>query len=1053
MREKAKSKILIVEDEGVVAKDIQMRLERLGYAIVGIAYSGDEAIEVAGQLSPHLVLMDVKLRGDMDGIEAARQIRDRFNIPVIYLTAYTDDMTLKFAKTAEPYGYIVKPFGDRELHSNISMALYKHKAEKALRESENRYRAVIENAAEGIVVTQDRKLQFVNPQFIVIMGYSEKELTSRPFIEFVHPDHREQVMGIHIKRFKGEEVPSTYEFRVVDKQGNTKWLENKGILIEWGGGPATLNFLRDITERKKAEEVLLESEERYRAVAEDAPVLICRFLHGGEITYVNNAYCRYFEKTVEELVGSSFLSLIPEADREAVMANISALTVESPTQSHEHQVIGPDGEIRWQRWTNRALFDVQGKAVAYQSIGEDITERKRAEEEIIRAKEEWERTFMAVPDLIAIIDKQHRIVRINKAMGERMGVAPDEAVGMVCYECIHGTKEPPNFCPHIKLLADGQEHMEEIYEEHLGGYFIVSVSPLRDDDGSLLGCVHIARDITERKKAEEEREATIGLLHLLNTTNHIHELMKLVTTFLKDWSDCEAVGIRLQDGDDFPYFETSGFPEEFVLAESKLCSVDEAGELVRDSQGRPFLECMCGNIISGRFDPSKPFFTEHGSFWVNSTTELLAGTTEADRLERTRNRCNTAGYESVALVPLRVGKETFGLLQFNDKQKGRFTPEKILLLERLADNLAMGLAQRRAEKALRDSEERFRTSVENMLDCFGIYSSIRDESGRIVDFLVEYVNEAACMSNLMTKEEQIGKRLCELLPSHRETGLFDEYCQVVETGKPLIKESLIYKDIYKRESLKRAFDIRIVKLGDGFAVSWRDVTERKQAEEKLFDYQTKLKSLASQLSLIEERERRQLATDLHDQIGQSLVISKMKLDSLRESVSSGVSTDVLEQVCDSLGQVIQDTRTLTFDLSYPILYELGFEAAVAEWLDEQVQEKHGIKTEFEDDGQPKPLDDDIRVFLFRNVRELLVNIVKHANAQKVKVYIRKVDDQICVTVEDDGVGFDPAEAASKAGFGIFSIRERLEESGGHLEIKSEPGQGSRITMVAPLKSK
>jgi len=250
MREKAKSKILIVEDEGVVAKDIQGRLERLGYAIVGIAYSGDKAVEAAGRLSPDLVLMDIKLRGDMDGIEAARQIRDSFNIPVIYLTAYTDDMTLKFAKTAEPYGYIVKPFGDRELHSTINMALYKHEAEKALRESENRYRAVIENATEGIVVTQDRKLQFVNPQFIVIMGYSEKELTSRPFIEFVHPDHREQLRGIQIKRLKGEEVPSVYEFRVVDKQGNTKWLENKGVLIEWGGSPATLNFLRDITERK-----------------------------------------------------------------------------------------------------------------------------------------------------------------------------------------------------------------------------------------------------------------------------------------------------------------------------------------------------------------------------------------------------------------------------------------------------------------------------------------------------------------------------------------------------------------------------------------------------------------------------------------------------------------------------------------------------------------------------------------------------------------------------------------------------------------------------------
>jgi PAS domain S-box-containing protein len=134
----------------------------------------------------------------------------------------------------------------------------------------------------------------------------------------------------------------------------------------------------------------------------------------------------------------------------------------------------------------------------------DITERKTAEEKIVRAKEEWERTFMTVPDLIAIIDRDYRIVRVNKAMAERMGVAPDEAAGMICYECIHRTKEPPAFCPHVRLLANGQGHTEDVFEEHLGGDFVVSVSPLRNDDGSLMGCVHVARDITERKKTEDE---------------------------------------------------------------------------------------------------------------------------------------------------------------------------------------------------------------------------------------------------------------------------------------------------------------------------------------------------------------------------------------------------------------------------------------------------------------------------------------------------------------------------------------------------------------------
>ncbi|MBA7636535.1 hypothetical protein ES703_44155 [subsurface metagenome] len=227
------------------------------------------------------------------------------------------------------------------------------------------------------------------------------------------------------------------------------------------------------------------------------------------------------------------------------------------------------------------------------------------------------------------------------------------------------------------------------------------------------------------------------------------------------------------------------------------------------------------------------------------------------------------------------------------------------------------------------------------------------------------------------------------------------------------------------------------------------------SEQQLLDYQAQLKSLASQLTLVKESERRRIATELHATIGQSLAVSKLQLDVLRQSVSDKKLVKALDEVCNTLGETIQDTRTLTFDLSSPILYELSFEAAVNEWLDERVRKKHRIATEFEDDGQPKPLDDDIRVLLFRDVRELLINVVKHARAKKVKVSVRRVGRQIHVGVEDDGWGFDPAKvratAVKKGGFGLFSIRERLEQIGGELEIDSAPGHGTKVTVVAPLK--
>jgi PAS domain S-box-containing protein len=327
-----------------------------------------------------------------------------------------------------------------------------------------------------------------------------------------------------------------------------------------------------------------------------------------------------------------------------------------------------------------------------------------------------------------------------------------------------------------------------------------------------------------------------------------------------------------------------------------------------------------------------------------------------------------------------------------------------------------------------------------------------DSEGRFVD-----ANRAAFELVGFTREEAIGNSLAEmdLLSAGQLSKAIANLKKV--TGKKLSgpnEYSLKRRDGSYVTVEVRTFPVKIggKVLSLGIA---RDITEHKLTEQQLLEHQAELKSLASQLSLTEERERHRLATDLHDQIGQSLVISKIKLDQLRKSSGSDEFNKSLEDISKYLEQIIDDTRALTFDLSYPILYELGFEAAVAEWLTDQIQEKHGIRTEFVDDCHNKPLDDDICVLLFRNVRELLINVVKHAQADKVRVSIRKIKGNICISVEDDGVGFDPVEAASlatkRAKYGLFSIRERLEQLGGKIEINSKIGNGSRIIMKAPLK--
>jgi len=240
-----------------------------------------------------------------------------------------------------------------------------------------------------------------------------------------------------------------------------------------------------------------------------------------------------------------------------------------------------------------------------------------------------------------------------------------------------------------------------------------------------------------------------------------------------------------------------------------------------------------------------------------------------------------------------------------------------------------------------------------------------------------------------------------------------------------------------------------------FVSTQHDVTERKKAEEKIHVYQKRLRSLASKLTLVEERERRRLATELHDSIGQLLALCRIKLGELGRVTPSFDSRPLLEEIGDLLDQMIKYIRSLTLQLGPPVLYELGLETAL-EWLVEYMQERYRIQTEFEVDGEVKSVDEELRVFLFRAVQELMVNIAKHAKTDKAKVSVGWENESIYLSVEDRGVGFNTSildtPSGKDTGFGLFSIRERIEQFGGELSIQSKPGEGTQISLMVPLKA-
>jgi PAS domain S-box-containing protein len=356
--------------------------------------------------------------------------------------------------------------------------------------------------------------------------------------------------------------------------------------------------------------------------------------------------------------------------------------------------------------------------------------------------------------------------------------------------------------------------------------------------------------------------------------------------------------------------------------------------------------------------------------------------------------------------------------------------------------------RKQAECALRTSEERFRSLFEQAADAIVVIDA---RTGEMAEF-----NDKAHQMLGYTRTEYAKLILSDIDAIESKEEVAAHIDKIVRQGSDIFEAKQRKKDGTPCDVLVSSKLITVAGKPYLQAI-WRDITELKKAEGILLEYQKQLKRLAARLTLTEERERRRIAGKIHDEISQTLAMVKIKLDTLRNSPPSEASAAEIEEISSSVEKVIQETRTLTFELSNPILYELGLETAVAEWLSEQVQKKHGIATEFQDDGQTKPLDDDVRVLLFRNVRELLVNVIKHARAEKVKVRIERIDDSINVTVEDNGAGFAPAEAkvmtTKKTGFGLFSVRESLEELGGRFVIESKPGAGCKVTMTAPLKSK
>ena len=690
----SRSRILIVEDEAIVALDIEERLTGMGYELAGHASNGEDALALVRAGKPDLVLMDIQLQGSKDGIAVAEEIHRLIHLPVIFLTAYSEEATLDRAKLAEPYGYILKPFDDRELKSAIEIALYKHASENEIRRM-NRLYDVLSQVNQLILRTTSREDLLQSVCRLVV----ERGAVDLAWIGCLDAG-TSRILPIASFGIPAELIEQSIYFADDRPEGQ--------------GNPG-------------------------KAIRTGQP-FICD--HCGEDA------CMYPAALAPARFGCQSCAAFP-LRFEGQVCGVLSLYVSEP-----EYFLKPEVDL-----LTEVAMDI---SFALDKIKGD-EDRRLAEEARQESEARYQKLFEEATVGIALADADTgEMLDCNLAFARMSEYDRAEVIGMpqrrlhpernddspysITFEQ-HREEKEGAVLPATLLTRSGSVKQVEVKANIL------------EIDGRRVA-LGFFRDITAELRHESEREMTLKLFRLMNEETDDYELIRGLTGLLQDWTGCEAVGIRLHEGNDFPYFESRGFSAEFVRLENQLCAHDEGGVPVLDDQGRLVYECMCGKVIDHRIDKDLPCFTAMGNFWTNSTTDLLASGGGGLEPGTYRNRCVGEGYESLALIALRHGPETLGLLQFNDRRRDLFTPELIIFLEGTADQIAIALTQRQTRNALRASEERYRALFETAAEAIVVAQ----------DGMLMFVNRAAEVVSGYSREELISRPFVETLfhPDDRE---------------------------------------------------------------------------------------------------------------------------------------------------------------------------------------------------------------------------------------------------------------------------------------------
>jgi PAS domain S-box-containing protein len=899
--------------------------------------------------------------------------------------------------------------------------------EKEIQESEEKYRTVFENTGAATVVLEDNDIiSLANNEFAQLSGFSKDDIEGKKsWTEFVISEDLERMLTQHrLRRQNHEKALTHYEFRFVTRSGSIRTIYLSIDVIP--GTMKSIASLLDITERKLAEEDLQKSEERYRNIVEEQTEFISRFLPDGTHVFVNEAYCRYFGFNRNEILGYRFRPRIPVEDQKRMRQFFESLTPDHPVDSIEHRINMPDGNIRWQRWSDHAIFDDDGNVLEYQSVGRDITDLKEAEHELLQKNKEINAAFQELTsaeeelknnydmlsqkelalreseakyrlltevtdDVIYMIDVQGIITHISPQIS-RYGYKPEDILSRNFTEFIAEEDVPNVVTDFERTISTRQPTVTTLRLRDTTGnldWMEDNRAPVFDTSGTVIAVSGILRNVTVRKKAEEA---------LKESEKKFRALVELSIDgiFIIDFSGNllfvnRAAGL-IVDVSDYEALIGKRNVMEFVAPESQVDVLRDIRQvaqgieaylvhykLITETKREIWVECIGKKIQFG------------------DSSAMLVSTRDITRQKQAETELRAANEQIIA------------------------TEEE---LRQQINELVL------SEQRTRESEEQFRSIVETSPDM--IWETDLQGKFRYISPMVQTIMG-------YTPEEVIGKSIIDLIPEEGKAAAMQELMRMISSKGAF---SPIEIPTRHRNGSNIILEIRPARLTgtDGKLKGLRgvtvDITERKRAEDALH-------RANRQLSLLTGITRHDILNKI------AVILGFLKITEIKFNDPALV---------DYLKKIESATTAIRSQIEFTRVYQdLGTHEP--QWIDlNEVMPLSPVPAIITLNADVQGMMIFADPMLEKVFFNLLDNSIRHGErVTDIRVSSHQSGKDLVVLWEDNGIGIVKNEKerifergfGKNTGLGMFLVREILSLTDITIKETGEPSKGARFEMMVP----